>query len=400
MKVITYLLLFVTGVCFCCAGPTVYAQNCPNCPPAQYTNQVFPWAPGQAVSISFDANGKGFTPPNSGGSIELTPDPSNAAPKFSLNPDLATAFANGAAGWNGQAQADGSGVTFAQQLTYGPGNWIVSPTWPKATITYQTSGGQVKTMTIDYSDQPASTVAVTSYLPDYDANGHRLIAAAAAVTLINTNGSYSANGVTYPLFDSSKPNFLNALQGLGTHESGHGFSLGDVHGACGDPMSQWQASAANPGGGTNNQSGCQTSNISCCDDNEIKNARTIFTVALTVPRRHRHHLWVLPAQRRSRPAVMTRSLNATTLRASGNVSIRGSVWGQPLLVRMEVMLFVTSVSGVVELSPRANASGRNRLVQTALWRLATTTFGPVQRHRAAIRAIRAVRTITPTILVA
>src|SRR6266851_4478491 len=128
--------------------------------------------------------------------------------------------------------------------------------------------------------------------------------------------------------------------------------------------------------------------------------RTIFTVALTVPRRHRHHLWVLPAQRRSRPAVMTRSLNATTLRASGNVSIRGSVWGQPLLVRMEVMLFVTSVSGVVELSQRANAWGPNRLVQTALWRLATTTFGPVQRLRAAIRAIRAVRTTTPTILVA
>jgi hypothetical protein len=112
---------------------------------------------------------------------------------------------------------------------------------------------------------------MTVYLPDYNSAGQTTGTAAAAVTLINTNGTYSVNGTSYPVWDASGTNFGNAMVDIGTHEAGHGFGLNDQS-SCGDVMSAWgPATSSDPSGGTNNQGGCATGTVTNCDDQEILN---------------------------------------------------------------------------------------------------------------------------------
>ena len=138
-------------------------------------------------------------------------------------------------------------------------------------MTYTASNGRSYTNQIDFSNLPSSTVAATVYLPDFNSSGGYTGTAAAVVTLLNTNGMYNVPNVgTFPIWDPFGPNFSSALQDVGAHETGHGFGLGDQS-QCGDVMSPWQATTANPSGGTNNRSGCATAAVSRCDDQEVMN---------------------------------------------------------------------------------------------------------------------------------
>lgn len=155
----------------------------------------------------------------------------------------------------------------------------MSATWPKATVNYLASDGKIHTLPVDYTGLNAA--AATSYLPDWDSSGNRMNTAAAAVTLINTNGTYFVPGAgTFPVLDPTQTSFSSAMNVLGRHETGHGFGLDDQHttdvngtqyAICGDVMSTWTASTSNPGGATNNNSGCGASTITSCDDSEVKN---------------------------------------------------------------------------------------------------------------------------------
>jgi hypothetical protein len=242
-----FVAVFVTG-----RTRRVSAQGCA---PPTYAS-VFTWPVGANVQFQMDSSGFLFG------------DSTNNSPKFSLTPAMTADLANGIQGWNGQSNGTNVTFTYGNSTTF---EWIISAGWPKATVTYTDTAGHSHTWPVDASSYPSSTVAVTFYLPDYNGGGTTNGAAAAAVTLINTSGSYTVNGTTYPIFDPNGPNFDNALTALGTHESGHGFGLGDQN-QCGDIMSAWgPASSANPSGGTNNQGGCATKVITICDNQEVLN---------------------------------------------------------------------------------------------------------------------------------
>ncbi len=118
--------------------------------------------------------------------------------------------------------------------------------------------------------QPTLSLQLASYRITIHRGGYTGTAAA-AVTLINTNGTYSVNGNSYPNLDPNGSNFDTALISLGTHEAGHGFGLGD-QGQCGDVMSTWgPVTTSNPSGGTNNKGGCQNGAVTGCDNTEIQN---------------------------------------------------------------------------------------------------------------------------------
>ncbi|HWF93173.1 MAG TPA: hypothetical protein VN684_12865 [Terriglobales bacterium] len=145
----------------------------------------------------------------------------------------------------------------------------MSTSWPSATVTYKDTSGNSHTVNINNSDLATSTVASTQSLTDYNASGTALPTAAAYVTLINTNGSYTASGNTYPAWDPTDSSFFTALKGNGGHESGHGLGLGDQS-VSGDIMSTWGWTASNPGGATNNKGGNAAYVITSCDANEVK----------------------------------------------------------------------------------------------------------------------------------
>src|ERR1700694_3093067 len=174
----TLCLFFVAVLCL----PS-YSQSCN--PPAgqQYTSEVAPWAPGGQVLISFDPKGTGTGDVHTFG-IQIVPDPSNAPPKFPLDQTITPGltvedrFTDGAANWNLHNAANGTSISFHQGSALGPGNWIVSATWPKATVNYIASDGKVHSLPVDATGKQAA--AVTSYLPDWDAAGNRLTTAAAA----------------------------------------------------------------------------------------------------------------------------------------------------------------------------------------------------------------------------
>ncbi len=178
---------------------------------------------------------------------------------------------SGIKNWNSQSTAAGTGITFAQQLPNASPVWIVSTAWPKATVTYKDSTGTVRSLTVDFSSSPSSTVAESLWLPDYNASGQWLSTAIGGVTLLNTNASYSVPGVgSYPDWQPGGTNFDNALIQIGEHEVAHGLLLGDQGGVSGDIMSSWIYTASNPGGATNNQDGKASSTITPCDASEVK----------------------------------------------------------------------------------------------------------------------------------
>lgn len=236
------------------------------CPTPVYTTSVFPWAKGTTVNFSFDEFGLNVQDPSN----------PNPTPKFDLSDSLASYVASGIQEWNNVANADGSSVTFNASSS-GSFPWIISVAWPAAKVTYTASNGHTYTYPVNAacSPQPCTdAVAATFYLPDYNSAGGYTGTAAAAVTLINTNGTYTVPNVgTYPDWDPNGTGFGSALQGIGTHETGHGFGLGDEPaGTCGDPMSGWgPATPSDPTGGTNNQGGCQNGFITNCDESEVEN---------------------------------------------------------------------------------------------------------------------------------
>jgi len=209
------------------------AQSCPS---PVYSPSGFKMLPANSsVNAVMDATGNGV----STAGISVTPAAGNPPQKFTLGSGSnsnAGSYLSGMQGWNSYSTTDGSGVTFGS----GSGNipWVVSTTWPTATVTYNDTSGHSHTVTINNSTLSASTVATTASLTDYNSSGTALSTAAAYLTLINTNGSYTANGVTYPLWDPTNSSFSTALKGNGGHEAGHGLDLGDRSDS-GDIMSQW-----------------------------------------------------------------------------------------------------------------------------------------------------------------
>jgi hypothetical protein len=195
--------------------------------------------------------------------------PGNTPPKFGLSGTAGNDFLAGVTNWNGQA--NNTGVSFQSGSSIGSPNAIVSPTWPRAIVTYYDTSANQHTVNIDFSSLPGNIVAATLSLDDFDLNGNKLTTSAGFVTLINTNGSYVSvvNGQTYPLWSPTGANFDGALIQIGEHETGHQFLLGDQSGG-GDIMSPWQPTVSNPGGGTNNQTGNASSTISTCDNIEIQ----------------------------------------------------------------------------------------------------------------------------------
>lgn len=173
---------------------------------------------------------------------------------------MENSFGSGTQQWNGRGTTSVDFTPF--NGTSGPGvkQWVITNSWGSGIqFNVQYSGGQSATFTFDTSSLPASTVAITYYIPDRDANNNLTGFAAAALTLLNTQGT-TPNGA--PTYDPNGANFSNALESLGGHESGHGLGLGDQT-ACGDVMSPW--------GSTNNQAGCAAQAPSPCDDTEITN---------------------------------------------------------------------------------------------------------------------------------
>ena len=249
-------------------------------PPAGnlYDTTTVDWRKGTHVTMTFDMNGTGTGDANSG--IQVIPDAGNPQPGFNLSQGTMEDFLNGAIAWNSHNSANGTNISFEEGMTFGPSNWIISTTWPKAVVKYLGADFKVHSMVVDVTGEQAA--AVTVYLADFAADGSRLPVAAAALTLLNTNGSYNVPGIgNFPVFDPSQSSFGPALGALGMHESGHGFGLDDQytvdadgkkHTVCGDVMSGWQASTTNPGGATNNNSGCNTFTITSCDENEIANS--------------------------------------------------------------------------------------------------------------------------------
>jgi hypothetical protein len=161
-----------------------FSQACN--PPAgqQYNNQFPPWQQSQQVFMSTDSTGAGTNGNVLVDGIEIAPDPSNPAPKFTLDTmasgqSLSQTFENGAMGWNVHDITNGTGITFQQGSTLNTGNWIVSPTWPKATVQYLDSNGTVRTAAVDFSNKPGAVAATTISTrlrcswPPYDQRGSR-----------------------------------------------------------------------------------------------------------------------------------------------------------------------------------------------------------------------------------
>lgn len=141
-----------------------------NCPVAAYAN-LFPFPQNADVKFWFDE----------AGSIG---DSTNPAPKFILTTNIASTWAAGMAAWNGHANQNGTGITFTQSTQTAASNgpvWIVSTEWPRANVSYRDSAGVIRTYPIDFSQVSPSVVAMTSGLPDFDANGVMLGTAGAYV---------------------------------------------------------------------------------------------------------------------------------------------------------------------------------------------------------------------------
>lgn len=168
---------------------------------------------------------------------------------------------------------------------------MITTAWPSASYSYYDSSGQHHSGVVTVNcPAPCSAVAETFYFPDVNTYSNF---AAGAITLINTNGSYSVSGQTYAMWNASCDEasgctgtnsgvFDSAVTDLAEHEAGHGLTLGDVTEAnspsspCGDVMSQWQATTANPTGAVNNGGGCQTG-ITLCDVNEVGMSTTYLS---------------------------------------------------------------------------------------------------------------------------
>src|SRR3989442_13912967 len=134
LAILALIAVFVTGWM-----RRVSAQNCP---PASYTNQVFPWAQGTNVNFSFDPTGS------------RVGDPSNPSPKFGLTPAMTADFGNGIQAWNSQSVANGTNVTFSWNGLATTFPWTVSAAWPKATVACTASNGQTYTWPLDASCSP------------------------------------------------------------------------------------------------------------------------------------------------------------------------------------------------------------------------------------------------------
>lgn len=223
------------------------------CPPPVYDNDHPNWAPGTTVHFSFDAHGQ-------------LGAATNPPPAFTLDAAAQNSYAAGMTAWNAHSAQNGTNVTYQQGATSGAFNHIVSVAWPSATITYMDSAGHTHTQPVTATNTQA--VATPFYLPDHNSSNQALSTAAVGVTLINTNGTYSVNGITYPMWDPNGTNFSEGLTADSMHETGHGFGLGHQSG-CGNVMSVVLVSSQNPTGGTNNSGGCQGSTITPCNDQDI-----------------------------------------------------------------------------------------------------------------------------------
>lgn len=247
-----------------------YSLGTGQCPQSSYTTQAMPLPSNSNIAVMTDDSGTGTTV----GGITLTPDPGNLAPKFTLGAPSPNGvsngvnFVNGASNWN--QQDNGTGITFTGVTAQQTLEAIVSTAWPKATVTYHDTSGNPHTVSVDFSASPASTVAESQSLLDYDSSGHLLATSAGFVTLINTNGSYTVGSNTFPIWSPTGANFIGALTHVGEHETGHEFLLGDQS-AAGDVMSLWGTTTSDPTGAINNQNGHASSTITPCDNNEIKN---------------------------------------------------------------------------------------------------------------------------------
>lgn len=246
-------------------------------------NSIVPWPENAVVHVSYDPNG------------HLGNGTGDAPPAWNLTnqgvSDFGTDWWNGLGQWNlynsKVGGGDSSGIRYVQNTEGSTQyNWEVTTAWPSATYLYYDSTGQPHSSTITYScpTNPCSTAAVTFYFPDVGAFSD---SAAGALTMINTNGTYSVDGTSYNMWNASceeasgcagtnAANFSAALFSTAEHEAGHGENLGDVTTAnspaspCGDVMSQWSASSANPTGAVNNGGSCQTSLPNSCDVTEVK----------------------------------------------------------------------------------------------------------------------------------
>jgi len=240
------------------------------CVPPTYDTTITPLPANSQVNITVDSNGGGTT----AGSITLTPDFANPAPQFFLGnqpngTNTATEYVNGITQWNGQN--NGSGISFSQGSSTATVNAIVSPTWPKATVSYNDSSGHAHTVTVDFSSLPPFAVAASQPLLDYNSSGQLLSTSVGFVVLINTNGTYAVGSSTFPMWSPTGVNFDSALFQNGEHETGHQFGLGDLQGVAGDVMSGWGTTSSDPTGAINNQNGHASSIINTCDNDAIRN---------------------------------------------------------------------------------------------------------------------------------
>lgn len=246
-------------------------------------NNIVPWPQNATVHISYDPNG------TQGAG---TGDPPSAWNLTNQGvSDFGTDWWNGLGMWNlfssGLAGSDNSGIHF-EQNTEGSeqDNWEVTTAWPTASFHYWDSSGTPHSGTITVNcPSPCLAVAQTFYFPDVGAGSG---SAAGALTMINTNGTYTVNGNTYNFWNASceeasgctgtnASNFSSAMFDTAEHEAGHGMNLGDVttgnspSSPCDDVMSQWGvATPSNPTAGVNNGGGCQTPLPNSCDVTEVK----------------------------------------------------------------------------------------------------------------------------------
>lgn len=200
----------------------------------------------------------------------MTAAASDPASQFTLAGSNGTDFISGMQQWNAFASTDGTNDAFVTGAQTQQPNWIVTTAWPVATVTYNDSYGHSHTFTEDLSSAPSSVVANSVPLIDYSSTGAQLPNSIGELTMINTNGNYQVNGVTYSSWDPIGPNFAGALTAVGGHEAGHGFGLNDQS-ASGDIMSLWGATTSNPSGAVNNQDGHAAGSVTSCDANEVKN---------------------------------------------------------------------------------------------------------------------------------
>jgi len=250
-----FLLLFLSVLLLLLGKwPGTRAQD--PCPLRIYGSNA-PWAPGSTVNYSFDATG-------------ALGAATNPPPAFTLDAIMQAAYANGMTAWNAHASQNGTQVTYTGTTSGGTDSHTVTVAWPSATLTWTDSAGHTHTQQFIVGEDSSNATAATFYVPDHNSSNQVMPTAAAAITLINTNGTYPVDNSTYPMWDPAGANFLNALTQNGTHETGHGMGLGErPPGECGNVMSGPSASSQNPTGATNNNGGCASSTITPCDDEAI-----------------------------------------------------------------------------------------------------------------------------------